>query len=318
MVFFSCVFTYESFSSNSLEISHDDVSANFDSVSMLPSGRVSDASLDNNVSITSKKVSDDSLTSLSRNTRRSTIDLSEYALLTLSVFLFNSEREMKIRPNVDKDNEIDYLGHFWLRNRRKSTENETLKRVGQFRSHYDWTEQKKREKETPDFSLLEENAREIPKLGVEIGTQTSFDLLSYSDHYQNAKRNCLKSYMHLMDKFWGLTLSLLSLGELVFPLVALYYIRPDKLANSSCAQENQDYKFGIFCLTAGVVCTALKRASTLFVIIRKQLISLANDDFLDEKKNIEEKLRSESNNESAKLDEEIQKDGGIDAMLALV
>jgi hypothetical protein len=139
----------------------------------------------------------------------------------------------------------------------------------------------------------------------EISTQTTPTTLieesTKKKRMQYMQAICLASYIHCMNKFWGITLSLLSIGELLFPVVGLYFIGlNNSFQNQMSCISGGNYQKGVFCMTAGLVCTTLKRSSAIFLILRKQIL-----DIYKNKKNEESKA-------SMKTD-----DGHIDEILSV-
>ncbi|MDP3371719.1 MAG: hypothetical protein Q8S21_02355 [Candidatus Paracaedibacteraceae bacterium] len=143
------------------------------------------------------------------------------------------------------------------------------------------------QKSDVDSVLDLEQGVELTKTnGNEISTQTSLklsELIMPETRLQHLKQAFFKSSLLVMSKVCGITLNLLGIGELLFPLAALYYLGLDSSPSSEC-EQTRSHKNGLLLLTAGVACTTLKRACTLFVILRKQLIELYEDKKKSERK----------------------------------
>lgn len=116
-------------------------------------------------------------------------------------------------------------------------------------------------------SLAELSARQ--QMYSDAFTQTSQEF-GEELHVQRMRRACLESYVYLMSHFWGFTLNLLNVGEIVCPLAALYFL----YFSPSGTEEQQNWNnrlSGIF-ITITLFCSTIKQSSKKIISLRNKFI----------------------------------------------
>lgn len=106
----------------------------------------------------------------------------------------------------------------------------------------------------------------LPRTPHEISTQTT-DLINAETQLQRTRRSCVES----MNRFWGITRSMLGIGECACTVIALYffYIAPSRTSE----QQHTNNKFSGFFVTASFFCAAVKQMPKLFLSLQKKIIS---------------------------------------------
>lgn len=100
-------------------------------------------------------------------------------------------------------------------------------------------------------------------------TQTSEEPIQ-EVRIQRMRRACVESYVFVMSHFWSVTLGLLSVGEIVCPLAALYflYFSPSETE----AQQDRNSKLSGAFITISFFCSTIKQSSKKIVALRNKLI----------------------------------------------
>lgn len=113
----------------------------------------------------------------------------------------------------------------------------------------------------------------VQEHGVEISTQTSIklaDFINPETRVQRMRRICLESYIRVMNNFFWSTLHVLSIGEIICPIVVLYFLYFSS-ADTSCEKyENNNY-IGLF-ITISFFCSTIKQSFGKLIAFRDKVV----------------------------------------------